>query len=86
MYTILKLYFEDYNPKYPVICLDEKHRPLIGNVRTKIPMTPGNPEKYDYQYKRNVTANISVAVDFKGGTKDITVTDRRTKRDFALYI
>ena len=49
-------------------------------------MKPGSVEKYDYQYKRNGTANIFVAVDFKGGKRDITVTKRRTKRDFALYI
>jgi hypothetical protein len=49
-------------------------------------MKPGSTEKYDYQYKRNGTANIFVAVDFKGGKRDITVTDRRTKVDFAHYI
>lgn len=49
-------------------------------------MKPGSPEKYDYQYERNGTANIFVAVDFKGGKRDITVTDRRTQKDFAHYI
>jgi len=86
MYNVLKLYSEEYNPKYPVICLDEKHKPLIEDTKIKIPMKAGSPEKYDYQYKRNGTANIFVAVDFKGGIRDITVTDRRTKKDFAHYI
>ncbi|KZX14400.1 hypothetical protein MBFIL_08840 [Methanobrevibacter filiformis] len=86
MYKILKLYSEPYNPKYPIICFDEKHKQLISDVKNKIPMKPGSPEKYDYEYKRNGTANIFVAVDFKGGERDITVTDRRTKKDFALYI
>ena len=86
MYTILKLYFEDYDPKYPIVCFDEKHKPLISDTVNRIPMKPGSPEKYDYQYKRNGTANIFVAVDFNGGKRDITVTDRRTKKDFALYI
>jgi hypothetical protein len=49
-------------------------------------MTPGNLEKYDYSYSRNGTANIFVAVDFKGGKRDIMVTKRRTKKDFAMYI
>jgi hypothetical protein len=86
MYTILRLYDEPYNPKYPIICFDEKHKPLIGDTKSRIPMKPGSPEKYDYEYKRNGTANIFVAVDFKGGKRDITVTDRRTKADFAHYI
>jgi hypothetical protein len=49
-------------------------------------MKPGSPEKYDYQYSRNGTANIFVAVDFKGGKRDVTVTDRRTKKRFRIYI
>lgn len=51
-----------------------------------IPMKHGSPEKYDYSYKRNGTANIFVAVDFRGGKRDIMVTERRTKKDFAMYI
>jgi len=86
MNKILELYSEDYNPKYPIICFDEKHKQLIGDLKTRIPMTPGNLEKYDYSYSRNGTANIFVAVDFKGGKRDIMVTDRRTKKDFAMYI
>jgi hypothetical protein len=49
-------------------------------------MKPGSPEKYDYEYKRNGTTNIFVAVDFKDGKRDITVTDRRTRKDFGKYI
>jgi hypothetical protein len=86
MFKLLELYSEEYDPKYPIICLDEKHKQLIDDLKSKIPMKIGSPEKYDYSYKRNGTANIFVAVDFKGGKRDITVTDRRTKKDFALYI
>ena len=86
MDKVLNLYSEDYDPKYPIICFDEKHKHLIGDIKPRIPMTPGSLEKYDYSYSRNGTANIFVAVDFKGGKRDIMVTDRRTKKDFALYI
>jgi len=86
MYKVLDLYEEEYNPKYPVICFDEKQKYFISDLKDKIPMKPGSPEKYDYTYKINGSANIFVAVDFKGGKRDITVTDRRTKADFAHYI
>jgi hypothetical protein len=33
MYNILDLYQEDYDPKYPLICLDEKPKKLIGDKR-----------------------------------------------------
>ena len=86
MYNILRLYLKDYNPKYPIICFDEKHKCLISDLKAKIPMKPGSPEKYDYSYKVNGSANIFVDVDFKGGIRGIAVTDRRTKQDFAVYI
>ena len=86
MNDIFRLYSENYDPKYPIICLDEKHKHLTGDIIDSIPMKPGSPGKYDYQYSRNGTANIFVAVDFNGGKRDITVTNRRTKTDFAHYI
>jgi len=86
MYTILRLYSEPYDPFYPIICFDEKHKHLIEDIKNKIPMKPGSSEKNDYSYERKGNANIFVAVDFKGGKRDIMVTDRRTKKDFAMYI
>ncbi|MDR2830450.1 MAG: hypothetical protein LBB45_05380 [Methanobrevibacter sp.] len=71
---------------YSIICFDKKHKPLIGYATNRIPINPGSPEKYNYQYKRNGTANIFVAVDFKGGKRNIMVIDRRIKKDFAFYI
>ena len=75
MYTIFRLYSEPYDPFYPIICFDEKNKNLIGDLIDKIPMKHGSSEKYDYSYSRNGTANIFVAVDFKGGIRDIMVTE-----------
>ena len=50
MYDILNLYEEDYNPKKPLICLDEKPKQLLRDKRIPIPMKPGSSEKYDYEY------------------------------------
>jgi transposase len=86
MYDVLDLYALKYDPKYPVVCFDEKPKQLLGNNHEIIRMKPGSPQKYDYEYKRNGKANIFVAVDLKGGKRDIKVTDRRTKKDFAEYM
>ena len=51
-----------------------------------IPMKPGKPEKYDYEYVRNGTADIFVAVEFKAGKRVTQVTKRRTMKDFALFV
>ena len=65
MYNILDLYEEEYYPKRPIICLDEKPKQLLGDKRKTIPMKPGSSKKYDYEYVRNETANVFMAVEFK---------------------
>jgi len=52
MYAILDLYNEHYDPRRPVICVDEKPKQLLEDSRKPIPMKPRSPEKYDYEYKR----------------------------------
>lgn len=86
MYDLLDLYEEPYNPKRPVVGLDEKPKQLIEDSRKPIPMKPGNPGKYDYEYIRKGTANIFMAVEPKAGRRTIKVTYRRTKRDFAKFM
>ena len=49
-------------------------------------MKPGSPEKYDYEYIRNGTANIFIAVEFKAGKRMTQVTERRTMTDFAQFM
>lgn len=86
MYRILNLYAKPYNHLYPVVCFDEKSKQLLGDSRTPIPMKPGSPEKYDYEYKRRGTCNIFVAVEPKAGKHQIAVTDRRARKDFANFM
>ena len=86
MYDILNLYEEDYDPKKPIICLDEKPKQLLRDKRMPIPMKPGSSEKYDYEYVRNGTANIFMAVEFKAGKRVTQVTKRRTMTDFAQFV
>ena len=86
MYDVLDLYEEEYDPKNPLVCFDEKPKQLIGDKRISIPMKPGSPEKYDYEYVRNGTANIFVAVEFKAGKRVTQVTKRRTMVDFAQFV
>jgi hypothetical protein len=86
MYDVLDLYEEDYDPKRPIVCLDEKPKQLIIDKIMPIPIKPGSPEKYDYEYIRNGTANIFVAVEFKAGKRVTQVTERRTMIDFAQFV
>jgi len=86
MYDVLDLYEEEYDPENPLVCFDEKPKQLLGSKRMSIPLKPGSPEKYDYEYVRNGTANIFMAVEFKAGKRATQVTKRRTMVDFALFV
>jgi hypothetical protein len=86
MYRLLELYKQAYDPNQPLICMDEKSKQLLKDSRPPLKGKPGRIEKYDYEYKRNGTCNIFVAVAPKAGIRVIKVTDTRTKEDFAYFI
>jgi hypothetical protein len=86
MYRLLDLYAEIYNPEYPVVCVDEKSKQMIEEIRKPIPMKPGGPEKYNYEFIRCGTRNIFVAAEPKGGRRTVKVTKTRKKIDFARFV
>ena len=86
MYRVLDLYKERYDKNYPVVCFDEKSKQLLADSRKPIPIKPGRATKYDYEYKRNGTCNIFVAIEPKAGKHYIKVTDRRTRQDFSKFM
>jgi hypothetical protein len=86
MYDILDLYQEPYNPKKPVVGVDERPKQLLGEKKKSIPMKPGRPERYDYEYVRKDKVNIFIAVEPKAGWRVVEATDRRTRQDFATFV
>lgn len=86
MEDILTLYAKPYDPKEPVLCCDEKSKQLLEETRHTKNTQPGKPKRIDYEYKRNGTRNLFVTVEPKGGHREVTVTKRRTKQDFAKEI
>lgn len=86
MYDVLDLYAEPYDPKRPVIGLDEKPKQLIEDSREPLPMKEGKAKKQDYEYIRRGTANVFMAVEPKGGRRITQVTNQRTRIDFAYFL
>ena len=80
---MLDLYAQFYDPRFPVICFDEKSIQLIAEIRRSLPSQPGKPERFDYEYKRNGTRNLFVYFQPLTGWRHVQVTERRTKVDFA---
>jgi DDE superfamily endonuclease len=86
MYDVLELYARPYHEQEPVICIDEKSKQLIQDTRRALPMKPGTPAKYDYEYVRAGTCNVFVAVEPKGGRRVVELTERRTKPEFVAFV
>ena len=83
MEDVLELYKRPYDPKRPVVCLDEASKQLIGEVARPMLAAPGQVAHYDYEYVRNGVANIFMIFEPLAGQRDVEVTDRRTKKDYA---
>jgi len=86
MEDVLEVYHRPYDEKRPMICLDEASKQLVGEVAEPIPATPGRPERIDYEYVRNGTANLFMASEPLLGWRAVRVTDRRTAVDFAEFV
>lgn len=86
MMNILKVYEKPYDPRYPVVCFDEKSKQLLDKSRKSIKPKIGKLKKVDYEYKRNGTVNIFVAVEPKGKFRTVQITKKRAKTDFAKEI
>lgn len=83
MEDVLDLYAEAPDPASPVVCFDESPTQLIGEVRNPIPASPGQLERYDFEYRRNGTVNLFVFLDAHRPWRKVKVSDRRCTEDFA---
>jgi hypothetical protein len=83
MEDVLDLYAEPYDAKRPKVNFDESSKQLIQETRTPLPAAAGQPERYDYEYKRNGTRNLFMMSEPQAGWRRVAITARRTKVDFA---
>jgi DDE superfamily endonuclease len=83
MEEVLDLYEEPYDPKKPVVCFDERPCQLIGEVRDPLPTKPGQVERFDSEYERGGVCWVLMSFEPLSGWRELTVTERRRKREFA---
>lgn len=84
MEEVLELYDQAYDPNEPVICFDERPVQLVSETRVPLPNEPGQPERYDYEYKQEGTCNLFAFFQPLAGWRHLKVTEHRTAEDFAL--
>jgi hypothetical protein len=83
MEEVLDLYAEAPDPCRPRVCIDEHPYQLIRDVREPLPAQPGQRARYDFEYKREGTCNLFVVFQPEHAWREVVVTERRTKQDFA---
>ena len=86
MEDVPEVYERPYDPERPVVCLDEASEQPIGETRTPIPASPGQPERVDHEYVRNGTVDLLVVNQPLGGCRYVEATERRTAVDFARLL
>jgi hypothetical protein len=64
----------------------ESCKQMIGEVRKPIPCAPGQPKRIDDEYVRNGVAQIFMEVEPLAGKRHVDVTERRTRKDWAIQI
>jgi hypothetical protein len=80
---ILALSAEPDDACDPVVCFDESPDQLVSEVRQPLPVAPGQPARYDYEYRREGTCNLFMCCQPLAGWRHVEVTERRTAQDFA---
>lgn len=83
MESVLEVYQRPYHPDFPVVCLDEAMKQLVQETVMPIPAQPGQPQREDYQYERNGTANLFMLCEPMAGWRYVEVTRQRTAVDYA---
>lgn len=81
----MDVYKRVYDPKYPVVCMDESPKQLISEARTGIAMRPGQPKRVDYEYIRKGVVNIFMATEPLGGYRVVEITEKKKKTDWAKF-
>ena len=86
MEDILSVYARIYDPRRPVVCMDEKPYQLLTHAREPIPATPGRDLREDSEYVRHGTCSIFVWVEPLAGWRRVQALERRTRLDWAAQV
>jgi hypothetical protein len=86
MEKVLDVYKRPHDPSHPVVCMDESPKQLIGETKVPIPASKGQPARHDFEYVRHGVCNIFLACEPLSGKRMVTITERKTKRDWAIFL
>jgi hypothetical protein len=83
MEDVLEVYKRPYDPKHPVVCIDEMPKQLLSDTRAVLLMQSGQTERFDYEYKRGGVADLFMIFEPLAGKRHIEITDQRRRVEWA---
>jgi len=83
MEDVLSVYELPYDPDFPVVCMDESSKQLIGEITPPTAVEAGRPRREDYEYVRCGTSNQFMFCEPLRGWRHVEVTATRTMQDWA---
>ncbi len=86
MEDVLEQYQREFTEDEVLAVMDETSRQQRRETRVPRPARPGDPAIHDFEYERNGTANLFMPFAPLLGWREVKVTDRRTRRDWARVI
>lgn len=86
MEDVLHQYQFPSDPQRPLLCFDERPCFLIDDVGGLLPMSPGKAKRYHYEYQKNGSCCVFLAVEPHTGFRYVEVRERRTAQDYAEFM
>jgi hypothetical protein len=86
MEDVLDVYHAPYDPLFPLVCMDESNKQLVGEVHDPLTPAPGRSQIIDHEYVRNGVAEIFLEVEPLTGRRHVEITAHRTRKDWAAFI
>jgi len=86
MEDVLDLYHAPYDPQFPLVCMDESNKQLMGEVHAPLALAPGRGQIVDHEYVRHGVAEIFLEIEPLTGRRHVDITERRTRKDWATFI
>jgi hypothetical protein len=83
MEDVLEVYKRRYDPKRPLICMDEIPKQLLADLREPLPIQPGLPERTDYEYQRNGVADLFMLCEPLVGKRYMKIADQRRRLEWS---
>ena len=87
MEDVLAVYARAYDPKFPVVCMDEKPFQLLDERYLPITMSKRNHKlKYDCEYERKGSCSIFMFTEPLAGWRHTLALPQRRSEDWAAQI